>query len=65
MQSSDFHDLVRITKDAGAFYFGRDLTYRGNMLVNNSWHGSEATRPPESSVALKRDLLFPLLAYAQ
>ena len=33
-----FHHLVRQCSDCGAFYAGRDWTYRGNELLNNTWH---------------------------
>jgi hypothetical protein len=30
-----FHDVVLHSCDAGAFYYGRDWTYRGNLVVDN------------------------------
>ena len=34
----DIHEVTQITSDSGAFYMGRDLTYRGNRLLRNAWH---------------------------
>eukprot|EP00730_Choanoeca_flexa_P001448 TRINITY_DN10640_c0_g1_i6.p3 TRINITY_DN10640_c0_g1~~TRINITY_DN10640_c0_g1_i6.p3 ORF type:complete len:130 (+),score=32.29 TRINITY_DN10640_c0_g1_i6:1260-1649(+) len=31
------HDVVRNTRDSGAFYMGRDWTYRGNVIENNTF----------------------------
>jgi hypothetical protein len=38
MVGLNVHDVTKITADAGAIYFGRDLTYRGNVVVNSSFH---------------------------
>eukprot|EP00730_Choanoeca_flexa_P007911 TRINITY_DN12411_c0_g2_i5.p1 TRINITY_DN12411_c0_g2~~TRINITY_DN12411_c0_g2_i5.p1 ORF type:complete len:697 (+),score=110.92 TRINITY_DN12411_c0_g2_i5:2-2092(+) len=32
------HDVTRTTRDSGAFYMGRDWTYRGNRIVNNLFY---------------------------
>jgi hypothetical protein len=31
------HDVVQITDDSGAIYMGRDWTYRGNQIVQNTF----------------------------
>jgi len=38
-------DVCRITADSGAFYFGRDLTYRGNRLLDNVWENVNSVFP--------------------
>lgn len=34
---TQFHHLAQQCSDCGAFYAGRDWTYRGNSLLNNTW----------------------------
>jgi hypothetical protein len=34
----DVSTVTQITADSGALYSGRDLSYRGNKLLRNSWH---------------------------
>eukprot|EP00041_Stephanoeca_diplocostata_P028079 m.785671 g.785671 ORF g.785671 m.785671 type:complete len:779 (-) comp23302_c2_seq2:297-2633(-) len=38
VEDCDFHHLTQQCSDCGAFYMGRDWTYRGNLLLNNRWH---------------------------
>jgi hypothetical protein len=45
IEGCDVSEVVRIVKDSGAFYAGRDLTYRGNVLRNNAWHDINSVFP--------------------
>lgn len=39
------HDVTKIVKDSGAFYMGRDLTYRGNAIVNTKFFNLNSVFP--------------------
>lgn len=45
IEGCDVSEVVRIVKDSGAFYSGRDLTYRGNVLKDNAWHDINSVFP--------------------
>lgn len=45
IEGCDISAVTRIVSDSGAFYMGRDLTYRGNRLINNSWHDINSVNP--------------------
>eukprot|EP00730_Choanoeca_flexa_P000957 TRINITY_DN10412_c0_g1_i5.p1 TRINITY_DN10412_c0_g1~~TRINITY_DN10412_c0_g1_i5.p1 ORF type:complete len:678 (+),score=140.41 TRINITY_DN10412_c0_g1_i5:23-2035(+) len=36
--SNVIHDVVRSTRDSGAYYMGRDWTYRGIRIINNTFY---------------------------
>lgn len=38
IDSCSIHDVTQIVKDSGAWYMGRDLTYRGNVIRNTSFY---------------------------
>ena len=38
IEFNDIHHVVLETDDAGAFYMGRDLTHRGNVIRHNYFH---------------------------
>jgi hypothetical protein len=37
LNNSYIHDVVQQCQDCGAFYTGRALTYRGNVVADNTW----------------------------
>ena len=37
LHNSYIHDVTQQCQDCGAFYTGRALTYRGNVVANNTW----------------------------
>lgn len=41
----DIADVCKMVKDSGAFYAGRDLTYRGNQLLRNVWRDCNSVFP--------------------
>lgn len=41
----DIADVCKMVKDSGAFYAGRDLTYRGNRLLHNTWRDCNSVFP--------------------
>eukprot|EP00039_Didymoeca_costata_P032638 m.38652 g.38652 ORF g.38652 m.38652 type:complete len:749 (+) comp9460_c0_seq1:108-2354(+) len=38
MEYSELHDLGQQCSDCAGFYMGRDWTYRGNLLLGNTWY---------------------------
>jgi parallel beta-helix repeat protein len=38
LHNSSIHDCVQQCSDCGAFYMGREWTYRGNNITQNNWH---------------------------
>ena len=38
LDSSEIHHCAQQCADCGAFYAGRDWTYRGNRITGNTWH---------------------------
>ena len=45
IEGCDVTAVTRIVKDSGAFYAGRDLTYRGNQILNTNWHDINSVYP--------------------
>ena len=41
----DISLVTQITADSGAFYMGRDVSYRGNRLLRNAWHDINSVYP--------------------
>lgn len=53
---SVLHDLGQQCSDCGAFYAGREWTYRGNKLLNNTWYRIESIWGAVSAVYLDDQL---------
>ena len=42
LEDSNIHDCVQQCSDCGAFYMGREWTYRGNRITGNLWYNLDS-----------------------
>jgi hypothetical protein len=57
ISSNRIHDVVQQTTDSGAVYGGREWTYRGNQIVNNSFTNLRSHLGEDTSAVYLDDCL--------